>query len=376
MWNISTRSRPGKFIQKGEPLLRIYSPMLVSAQQEYLTALDSGSTNLIADARRRLELWDVPEEQITNLERTRQVEKTLTLVAPFTGWVIERGISAGHKVMTGEPLLVLADLRSVWAEADIYEMDLPYVSTGMVVELSFPHGRDKTFAGKVTLLAPTVDLESRTVKARMEIANPDLLLKPGMYATARLRGDLGEKLAIPETAVMRTGERTYAFKDAGDGRLAPVEIKVGARGGRLVRVARWAERRRSSRHERQLPRGQRIEHESRARRHVGSPALAHDQAAHPLQRPQPAAGHHADRSSGGVFVVVARLNSRALIDDDYCVRSGVDDSSMPGLALTQCIFRPLAIGDVAERRSLGQSADHPRRSGGRHCTSSTAVRRS
>ncbi len=236
----------GKFVQKGEPLLTIYSPELVSAEQEYLIALQAkekltassnpvnsdavkGAETLLAASRRRLELWDVPREEIERLEKTRQIEKDLTLYSPVSGWVTERNLAAGHKIMQGEPLLVVADLSTVWGDADIYESDLPYVQLGMPAELTLPYWADKTFKGKVIFLSPTLDPETRTLKARITVPNADLLLKPEMYANAKLSYQLGEKLAVPKAAVMRTGERTYAFKDGGDGKLIPVEIQIGLR---------------------------------------------------------------------------------------------------------------------------------------------------
>jgi len=218
----------GEFVKQGEPLLTIFSPMLVSAQQEYLNALKDGG-ELAASAKRRLELWDITGEQIERLAKTGKAERTITLFAPASGWIIERNISAGHKVMAGEQLMVLADLSEVWADANVYQSDLPFVKLAMPVELTVSAAPDKTFTGKVSFVAPTLDAETRTVKVRMAVPNPDLRLKPEMWATARLAFELGEKLAIPTAAVMRTGERAYAFKDGGEGKLVPVEIKLGAR---------------------------------------------------------------------------------------------------------------------------------------------------
>ena len=189
----------------------------------------SGGRTLLASARRRLQLWDISDDQIDRLEKTGQVENTLTLYAPANGAVIEKNVLAGQKIMLGDSLLVVADLTEVWADADIYQSDLPYVKMGMPVELTLPYWANNTFTGKVVFLSPTLDPETRTLKARMEIANHDLLLKPEMYANARLRYELGEKLAVPEAAVMRTGERSYAFKDGSDGKLIPVEVQLGTR---------------------------------------------------------------------------------------------------------------------------------------------------
>lgn len=157
------------------------------------------------------------------------MEKFLTLYAPASGWVIEKNVLAGQKIMLGESLLVVTDLSNVWGDADIYQSDLPYVKVGMTAEITLPYWPDKTFKGEVFFVSPTLDPETRTLKARITIPNADLLLKPEMYANAKLSYQLGEKLAVPKTAVMRTGERNYAFRDDGGGRLIPVEVKLGIR---------------------------------------------------------------------------------------------------------------------------------------------------
>ena len=223
----------GQEVRQGDPLLTLYSPALVSAQEEYLIALRAkdtpGGDSLLAATRRRLELWDVTDVQIRQLEKTGQAQKYLTFRSHMNGVMLERVVLPGHKVMPDEPLMTVADLSVVWADADIYESDLPYVNVGMPMELTLPFWAGKTFQGKVIFVSPTLDPVSRTMKARMEIANPELLLKPEMYADAFLAHDLGEHLAIPEAAVMYTGEHVYAFKDSGDHQLVPVEIKIGAR---------------------------------------------------------------------------------------------------------------------------------------------------
>jgi multidrug efflux pump subunit AcrA (membrane-fusion protein) len=215
-------STTGQYVERGAPLLAIYSPDLVAAQKELLTAVRSGAADLTASARRRLKLWDVSDQQIAQLEETERIEKTLILYAPASGYVQDKTVIAGQKVMPGESLMTVVDLSAVWADADIYQSDLPFVKVGMPVEVG-------SATGTVSFVSPSLDPESRTGKARLEIPNPDLQLKPEMFATARLEFPLGEVLAIPEAAVMRTGERTYAFRDAGDGKLVPTEIIVGAR---------------------------------------------------------------------------------------------------------------------------------------------------
>jgi RND family efflux transporter MFP subunit len=235
----------GQQVKHGDPLLTIYSPDLLSAQQEYLTALAQrdqmgtragedtrrGAHDLVSAARRRLELWDITDAQIDHLERTREVDKYVTLYAHTGGVIVQRNILAGHRVVAGEDLMTIADLSRVWGDADIYQSDLPYVHVGMPLAMSFPYWPGKVFRGRVIFVSPTLDPETRTLQARLEIPNPELLLRPGMYGDATLDYDLGEKLAIPADAVMLSGERAYAFKDGGDGRLIPTEIHVGARAG-------------------------------------------------------------------------------------------------------------------------------------------------
>jgi uncharacterized Zn finger protein (UPF0148 family) len=227
----------GQTVKEHEAVLTFYSPELVSAQEEYLIALKMkdvpGSESLVKASRRRLELWDIPDDEIKRLEKTGQVEKYVPIITHVGGVVLEKMVFAGHKVMPNESLMTIADLSVVWADADLYESDLPYVKVGMPME--FMTG-DKKFTGKVTFISPALDPVTRTAKARLEIPNPEFLLKPEMYGTARLSDELGERLAIPDTAVMRTGERTYAFKAGDDNRLTPVHITIGARSDGWVEV--------------------------------------------------------------------------------------------------------------------------------------------
>jgi RND family efflux transporter MFP subunit len=234
----------GQTVKKGEPLLTIYSPELVSAQEEYLSALATqaqlaasseearqGGDRLVAAARRRLELWDISDEQVRRLEESQRVEKYLTLYAPVSGWVIERTVLPGQKVMAGEPMLVIADLTKVWAEADIYQSDLPHVRVGMPVQITLPALPGKTIQGRVSFVTPTLDAETRTMRARLEIDNRELLLKPEMYATAHLEHEIGPRLAIPTSAVIFTGTQTLAFRQGEGQQLVAAEIKLGGRSG-------------------------------------------------------------------------------------------------------------------------------------------------
>ncbi len=240
----------GQAVHRGQPLLSIYSPDLVASQQEFLSALamakqmgqspdplaaESGR-GLLDAARRRLKLWDISDAQVERLEKSGRVEKALILAAPAGGYVSEKMVLAGQKIMAGEILMVVTDLSDVWAEADLYESDAAYVKLGMAAELTLPFLPGKSFPGRISFLNPFLDAASRTLTARLEIANPDLLLKPEMYGDITLTIDLGERLAVPESAVMRTGERNYVFVDDGAGSLTPVQVQTGIQSGNDMEI--------------------------------------------------------------------------------------------------------------------------------------------
>lgn len=240
----------GQPVRKGQPLLSVYSPALVASQQELLAALaaskrlgispypdvSDGGRELLDAARRRLRLWDISDAQIERLEKTGQVEKDLTLYAPAGGYVTEKAVLAGQRIMPGDSLMVIADLSAVWAEASIYESDLPYVKAGMRATLSLSYWPGKTFDGRITFLSPFLDPATRTLTARLEFANPEMTLRPEMYGEAVLSYDLGERVAVPDTAVLRSGTRTIAFKGTGPDTLTPVEITTGQGSGGYLEV--------------------------------------------------------------------------------------------------------------------------------------------
>ena len=240
----------GQQVKRGQPLLSIYSPELLASQQEFLSALTAskrlgaspypeiskGGQDLVEAARRRLKLWDVSDAQIESLERSGTAEKFVTLYSPASGFVSEKSVLPGQKIMPGEPLLVVADLSRVWADADIYESDLRFVKVGMPVKLTLSSWPGREFPGRVSFLNPFLDPMARTMKARLDIPNGELLLKPEMYGDMTLSYDLGEKLAAPESAILRTGQKSVAFIDSGDSGLVPAEVVVGERGGGYYEV--------------------------------------------------------------------------------------------------------------------------------------------
>ncbi len=233
----------GRYVKKGDPLLTIYSPELVSTQEEYLLALrakksltkspfpevaDSGET-LAESAKRRLKLWDISDEEIKNLEETGKAKKTLTLYAPFTGFVLEKSAFKGMNVMPGTSLYKLADLSVVWLYADIYEYELPFIRLGQQASIRLTYLPGEAFTGKAVYIYPALNPETRTAKVRFEFQNPQEKLKPEMYANVEIKVHLGKKLAVPEGAIIDTGVRQVAIIDKGNGYFEPREVKVGSK---------------------------------------------------------------------------------------------------------------------------------------------------
>ena len=233
----------GRFVKKGEPLLTIYSPELVSTQEEYLIALRAkkelakssfpevaGSGESLAEsAKRRLKLWDITDDQIKALEESGQVKKTLTLHSPFSGFVLEKAAYKGMNVMPGVALFKLADLSVVWLYADIYEYELPFIRLGQEASIQLSYIPAETFRGKAIYIYPSLNPETRTAKVRFEIPNSHERLKPEMYANVEIKVHLGQKLVVPEGAIIDTGLRQLAIVDKGSGYFEPREVKVGAK---------------------------------------------------------------------------------------------------------------------------------------------------
>ncbi|TAL36704.1 MAG: efflux RND transporter periplasmic adaptor subunit [Spirochaetes bacterium] len=236
-------NQTGQFVKRGDPLLTLYSPELSSAQQEYISALraqeaGAGIANESVRAsiqevkkasRERLRLFDLTDEQIARLENERSMERTVTLYSPATGYVVEKNVIAGQKIMMNDALMLIGDLSTVWGEADIYESDIPFVREGMTVDITLPFWPGKFFTGKISFLYPSLNAETRTLRVRMDIANPGLTLKIGMFADAMIHYPLGSKIAVPEDAVMRTGLHDYVFVEGQDDTLIPREVALGFR---------------------------------------------------------------------------------------------------------------------------------------------------
>ena len=231
----------GQLVKDGEPLLSIYSPELVSSAQEYLLALrgrdrlagselagDSGE-RLLTSARRRLLLFDLTPQQVAALAKSGEAPTAMTLHAPISGNIITRNVTQGDRIEPGTKLLEIAELSRVWVLADIYEYELPFVRLGQVATMTLPYLPARAFEGRITLIYPVLSEATRTVKVRLEFANPGFTLRPEMYAEVEIRSDLGERLAVPESAVITTGTRDVAFVERGEGFFEPRELKLGIR---------------------------------------------------------------------------------------------------------------------------------------------------
>jgi len=222
----------GQQVHRGEPLFDIYSPELYSAQREYVIALEGttapGDVALKASARTKLKFFDISDEQIAELERTREPRKTLRVVAPQDGFVVEKMVVEGQMVDAGMKLYRLADLGLVWVQAQIYEQDLSYVKLGQEATVTLSYLPDREFRGRVTYLYPNVDEKTRTARVRMEFHNPGYFLKPGMFATVQLRSELAPAaLLVPDMAILRSGERNTVFLALEGGRFEPRTVVLG-----------------------------------------------------------------------------------------------------------------------------------------------------
>lgn len=235
----------GEEVNRGAPLIDIYSPELVSAQQEYLIAhrhfkqvksspfpeVVRSAAEMLDSAKKRLAYWDITEAQILEVERTGDVRKTLTLYSPFRGVVVSKAAFDGTKVMAGMELFRIADLSRVWVQGDVYEYELPWVKVGVPATVTLDYLPGKTYRGKISYVYPYLEGKTRTATLRVELDNPGGVLKPDMYAHIELQPRVGERtVLVPSEAVIRTGIRNVVFVAKGEGRFEPREVKLGMEG--------------------------------------------------------------------------------------------------------------------------------------------------
>jgi membrane fusion protein, copper/silver efflux system len=235
----------GKQVRKGQPLLTIYSPDLVQTQAEYLLALKgrqelSGSefadaarysASLAESARRRLQLWDISDAQIGEVEKRGTPARAMTLYAPADGYVLTRGAFPRQRVTPETELYALADLSKVWVMADVYEFEAADVREGVWADVTLSTYPGRTFRGRVTYINPQLESSTRTLKVRVELPNPGLLLKPDMFADVNLRIAGARSLVVPAEAVMDSGSEQTVFVALGDGYFEPRKVTLGGRAG-------------------------------------------------------------------------------------------------------------------------------------------------
>lgn len=240
----------GQTVRRGQPLLDVYSPELVAAQQELLVARElerTGSVSsvpgvperqisLVQAARQRLRLWDISEAQIDEVLRAGRVRRALTLYSPTAGTVVEKNVVAGQAVTAGQTLYTIADLASIWVDAELREQDAGSVRIGSQAEIALSSFPGRAFSGRVSYFYPTVGEAARTVRARIDVANPRGMLLPGMYATVMIRTPIHSALTVPASAAINTGRRTVVFVDVGGGRLMPQDVVTGRASAGYVEV--------------------------------------------------------------------------------------------------------------------------------------------
>jgi RND family efflux transporter MFP subunit len=231
----------GQLIHKGQPLFTVYSPDLVSTQQEYLIAKRAkkylsdapvfeavqGASTLLESTRERLKLWDISDDQIAELEKTGEVKRDLTLYSPVSGFVLDRKAFENVRVTSDMDLYTIADLSTVWANAEIYEYEVPYVKLDQTAIMQLSYYPGETFRGKVTYIYPQLDATTRTVKVRLEFPNREFKLKPDMYADIQLQIDYGTRLVVPQDAVLDSGSDQVVFVARGEGYFEPRKVEVG-----------------------------------------------------------------------------------------------------------------------------------------------------
>ena len=241
----------GEEVHKGQELLTIYSPELVATQEEYLQALKyrektssskfaevvRGAETLIEATRERLLLMDIDPEQIKALEKRGEVQKNMLLRSPTSGIVVEKHVLDGMKVNPGMHLYTIADLSRVWVIASAYEYELPFLKVGQEAEMSLPYEPGAKYKGRITFIYPYLSARTRTVQVRMEFKNPDLKLKPEMYADVVIKTKVSDDaVLVPSEAVIRTGIRNVVITALGDGKFLPKDVTLGPEGEGIVQI--------------------------------------------------------------------------------------------------------------------------------------------
>ena len=234
-----------QYVRKGQPLFTIYSPQLVTTEQEYLLArknsgllvrstvpgVASGAQSLLTAARERLRQWDIPAREIAHLEKTGEIRHDLEIDSPVSGYITERNALPNLYVQPATRLYTIADLSTVWVYAEVFQSEISQIRRGQPAAVTSDAYPGQTFYGRVDFIYPEVNMDTRTIKVRLVFRNPGLKLTPGMFVNVSLKVALGRRLAIPVTGVFHTGTRDIVFIDHGSGYLAPRDVTLGPRAG-------------------------------------------------------------------------------------------------------------------------------------------------
>lgn len=218
----------GRMVRKGEKLFDIYSPELYQTQEELILAKEKEDTILFENVRKKLILWGIRDFQIEEIIKSKRADPVISFYSPYTGFVVEKNIYEGMKVSPGMNLYKIADLSEVWIHADIYEYELPFVSTGQKAEIEVPYIPGEKMEGIVEYIYPELDMKTRTAKTRISTKNPEYKLKPGMYVNVKIKIPLKErKIIIPVDAILFSGEYNYVFVKKGTGIFEPRTVELG-----------------------------------------------------------------------------------------------------------------------------------------------------
>jgi len=240
----------GQYVRRGQALAAVFSPDLVAAEEELIVSsrlsrtigssavpgVPGSTTDLLSAAKERLRLWDVSDAQIAEVLRTGKAMRTVPLLAPASGVVLDKKVVLGQAIQAGEELYTIADLSDVWVDAQLREEDAGRVGVGAMAVLQFTSDPGNSYTGRVTYVYPTLAEQARTVKARVTVPNPARRLKPGMYATVTITTSTSSALTVPRSAVIQTGERTLVFVDSGGGSLQAEPVQLGRSGSDYVEV--------------------------------------------------------------------------------------------------------------------------------------------
>jgi len=228
-----------KEVKKGQKLFQIYSPELISAQEEFLIAVtaDGKSSRLAKSAEKRLKLFELPQSHINRLVKTKNSQLRLIVRAPRSGYLLQKNVVLGAKVSAGNNLYRIGDLSNIWVKVDVYEFDIPWVKKGQPASMSLPFIAGKSWKGQVSFVHSTLDSNSRTLPVRLEFENPGLNLKPGMSATVYIDSESKKDVVrIPEEAIIRSGDRQVVFVSRGGGEFSAREVTTGLYGDRWVEI--------------------------------------------------------------------------------------------------------------------------------------------